>query len=112
MELAALRRTRERPLHPESRHAMARVRFLDAAGAQTAVAHLAWIARRPGVYLSTPGGLLRDSLRHSPLEAAKGAVVFAEAVALARIVGGRDRVGHVHAHFANHPATAAWIVLG
>jgi colanic acid/amylovoran biosynthesis glycosyltransferase len=109
MELAALRRTREAPVHPESRHAMARVRFLDAARAQTAVAHLAWIARRPAVYVSLLAGVLRDSLRHSPLEAAKGAVVFAEAVALARIVA-RDRVAHVHAHFANQPATAAWIV--
>jgi len=109
MELAALRRTREAPVHPESRHAMARVRFLDAARAQTAVAHLAWLARRPGVYMSLLAGVLRDSLRHSPLEAAKGAVVFAEAVVLARIVA-RDRVAHVHAHFANQPATAAWIV--
>ena len=53
--------------------------------------------------------VLRGALRSRPLEAAKEAVVFAEAVALARIVA-RDRVAHVHAHFASHPATAAWIV--
>jgi colanic acid/amylovoran biosynthesis glycosyltransferase len=109
MELAALRRTREPPVHPESRRAMARVRFLDALHAQTVAAHIDWIVRRPGVYLSLLASVLRGSLRLSLLEAAKGAVVFAEAVALARIVV-RDGVAHVHAHFANQPATAAWIV--
>jgi colanic acid/amylovoran biosynthesis glycosyltransferase len=109
MELAALRRTREPPVHPESRRAMARVRFLDASPAQTVAAHISWIVRRPGVYLSLLASILRGCLRLSVLEAAKGAVVFAEAVALARTVV-RDGVAHVHAHFANQPATAAWIV--
>ena len=103
MELAALRRTREAPVHPESRHAMARVRFLDAARAQTAVAHLAWLARRPGVYLSLLAGVLRDSLRHSPLEAAKGAV-------LEHPAEGPERFAHVASIAIS---TAIWkIVVG
>jgi colanic acid/amylovoran biosynthesis glycosyltransferase len=109
MELAALRRTREAPVHPESRRAMARVRFLHAFQPRTVAAHLVWIARRPRAYLSVLADLLRGSLRGSLPEAAKATVVFAEAVALARIAV-RDRAAHVHAHFANHPATAAWVV--
>jgi len=109
MELAALRRTREAAVHPESRRAMARVRFLDRLRLQTVAAHVFWIARRPGAYLSVLVDVMRGSLRVSVLEVAKGAVVFAEAVALARIVV-RDGVAHVHAHFSNQPATAAWIV--
>jgi glycosyltransferase involved in cell wall biosynthesis len=109
MELAALRRTREAAVHPESRRAMARVRFLDRLRLQTVAAHVFWIARRPGAYLSVLVDVIRGSLRVSVLEVAKGAVVFAEAVALARIVV-RDGVAHVHAHFSNQPATAAWIV--
>jgi colanic acid/amylovoran biosynthesis glycosyltransferase len=108
MELAALRRTREAPVHPESRRAMARVRFLDALS-QTVVAQAFWIARRPRAYLSVLASVLRGSLRVSFAETAEAVVVFAEAVALARIAV-RDGVAHVHAHFANHPATTAWIV--
>jgi colanic acid/amylovoran biosynthesis glycosyltransferase len=109
MELAALRRTREAAVHPESRRAMARVRFLDALRPQTVAAHVGWFARRPGAYLSVLVDVLRGSLRVSVLEVGKGAIVFAEAVVLARIVM-RDGVAHVHAHFSNQPATAAWIV--
>jgi colanic acid/amylovoran biosynthesis glycosyltransferase len=109
MEFAALRRTREAPVHPESRRAMARVRFLDAFHPQTVAAHAFWIARRPRAYLSVLADVLRGSLRVSVPEAAKATVVFAEAAALARIAV-RDGVAHVHAHFANHPATTAWIV--
>jgi colanic acid/amylovoran biosynthesis glycosyltransferase len=36
-------------------------------------------------------------------------VVFLQAGALARVAA-RDGVNHVHAHFASHPATAAWVV--
>jgi colanic acid/amylovoran biosynthesis glycosyltransferase len=109
MEFAALRRTREAPVHPESRRAMARVRFLDAFHPQTIAAHAFWIARRPRAYLSVLADVLRGSLRVSVPETVKATVVFAEAAALARIAV-RDGVAHVHAHFANHPATTAWIV--
>ena len=109
MELAALRRTREAPVHPESRRAMTRVRFLDALRPQTLGAHAFWIAHRPRAYLSVLADVLRGSLRASIADTAKTAVVFAEAVALARMAA-RDGVAHVHAHFANHPATTAWIV--
>jgi colanic acid/amylovoran biosynthesis glycosyltransferase len=109
MELAALRRTREAPVHPESRRAMTRVRILDAFHPQTVRAHTFWLARRPRAYLSVLADVLRGSLRVSLADTAKAAVVFAEAVALARMVV-RDDVAHVHAHFANHPATTAWIV--
>jgi len=109
MELAALRRTQEPPVHPESRRAMPRVRFLDTLHPRTIASHLGWIARRPGAYFSTLTHVIRSSLRISLVEVAKGAIVFAEAVALARIVE-REDVAHVHAHFANQPATAAWIV--
>jgi glycosyltransferase involved in cell wall biosynthesis len=36
-------------------------------------------------------------------------VVFAKAVAVARVAA-RERIDHLHAHFASHPATAAWVV--
>jgi colanic acid/amylovoran biosynthesis glycosyltransferase len=109
MELVALRRSREAPVHPESRQAMARVRFLGVPGVPTVAAHVALLARRPRPYLSILATVLRAGLRVSPRHGAKEAIVFVQAVALARTAA-REGVAHVHAHFANHPATAAWIV--
>jgi colanic acid/amylovoran biosynthesis glycosyltransferase len=109
MALAALRRGHERPVHPESRRAMERVRFLSAPRLSIVAAHIALLARRPRTYLSILAAVVRAGLRISPLQAAKEAVVFIEAVPLARTAR-REGVAHVHAHFANHPTTAAWIV--
>lgn len=109
MALAALRRSAEPPLHEASRRAMERVRFLDAPDRSLIGAHLSWLARGPGAYLSTLTGVLRGALRLSPRGAAKEAIVFLRAVPLAGAAA-REGVAHVHAHFANHPATAAWVV--
>jgi colanic acid/amylovoran biosynthesis glycosyltransferase len=109
MELAALRRSGEAPLHPESRIGMERVRFLGAVGARALPAHLATLARCPRAYLSTLAAVLRGAVRQRPRSAAKEALVFVQAVPLARRAR-LEGVDHVHAHFASHPATAAWVV--
>ncbi len=109
MRLVALRRSREATLHPETRRVMPSVRFAGGLRPGTVAAHLAWIVRRPRTYLSLLAAVVRGGLRFSPLEAAKETVVFWQAVGVARTAA-RDGVDHVHAHFASHPATAAWIV--
>jgi colanic acid/amylovoran biosynthesis glycosyltransferase len=109
MQLVALRRTREGAVHPETRRVLPSARFARVLRPATVAAHLAWLARRPRTYLSTLAAVVRGGLRFSPLEAAKETVVFLQAGALARIAA-RDGVDHVHAHFASHAATAAWVV--
>jgi glycosyltransferase involved in cell wall biosynthesis len=109
MELVALRRSREQPVHPETRRALPRVHFPATARPGTLAAHVHWLVRRPRTYLSVLAAVLRGALRFSLLEAAKETVVFLKAVAVARTAG-RQGVDHVHAHFASHAATAAWIV--
>jgi glycosyltransferase involved in cell wall biosynthesis len=106
MQLVALRRSGEAPVHQETARLAPDVRFPS--GAQPA-AHLFWLLRRPRVYLSALAAVVRGALRFSVAEAVREAVVFAKAVAVARIVQ-RERVDRVHAHFASHPATAAWVV--
>jgi glycosyltransferase involved in cell wall biosynthesis len=107
MELAALRRSREQPVHPETARVLPRVRFPGAA--RTVAAQVGWLVRSPGTYLSTLAAVLRGALRFSPREAAHELVVFLAAAGLARGAE-RDGVDHVHAHFASHAATAAWVV--
>jgi colanic acid/amylovoran biosynthesis glycosyltransferase len=109
MELVALHRSREPPIHPQTRTAMARVRFLGVPGPRALGAHLGWLARSPRSYLSVLASVLRGAIRLPPRQAAKQAAVFVQAAALARSAQ-REGIGHIHAHFANHPATAAWIV--
>ncbi len=109
MELAALRRSGEAPVHPESRRAMQHVRFLGLPGSHDVAAHLTLLLRRPRTYLSVLGAVLRGATRIPLRQAAKELVVFVQAVPLARRAARRG-VAHVHAHFASHAATAAWIV--
>jgi colanic acid/amylovoran biosynthesis glycosyltransferase len=106
MGLVALRRSGEPPVHPESAAVLPRVRF---PGAAHPGEHVFWLLRRPRVYLSTLAAVLRGALRFSPKEALTELVVFGKAVAIARTAA-RERTDHLHAHFASHPATAAWVV--
>ena len=109
MQLVALRRSREAPVHAETGRVMPHVRFPGVLRPGTLAAHLAWLVRRPRTYLAVLTAVLRGALRVSLLEAAKEGVVFAKAVAVARSAA-REDVAHLHAHFASHAATAAWVV--
>lgn len=109
MEMVALRHSGEEAVHPESRRALTHVSFLGLPGARVLAAHVAWLARRPRRYLAVLAAVVGAAPRLPPRQVAKHLLVFLQAPALARDAL-RGRVAHVHAHFANHPATAAWIV--
>lgn len=109
MHLAALRRGRGPAVHSQSARVLPDVRFLDRPRPSVVAAHAAWLVRRPRRYLATLVAVLRAARRRSPRRALKDLVAFAQAVPLAHTVA-RAGVAHVHAHFANHPATAAWVV--
>jgi glycosyltransferase involved in cell wall biosynthesis len=109
MRLAALRRSGETAVHDEAMRVLPSVRFPAALAPATLAANLGWLARRPRAYLSTLAAVLRGALRFSVAEAVTEAVVFVKAAAVAREAA-RGGVDHVHAHFASHPATAAWAV--
>jgi glycosyltransferase involved in cell wall biosynthesis len=106
MGLVALRRSREPPMHPDAYAVMPHLRV---AGAAHPEAHLYWLLRRPRAYLAALTAVARGALRFSAREAVAELVVFSKAVALAHHLT-REPVDHVHAHFASHPTTAAWVV--
>ena len=109
MAFAALQRTGEPLLSDGARRLAPRVRFADGLARPTIRANLALLARRPRTYLRLVAETVRGSLGHPAGGVAKGLVVLWKAVALARFAQ-RSSVDHVHAHFASHPATAAWII--
>jgi colanic acid/amylovoran biosynthesis glycosyltransferase len=109
MRLVALRRSGERAVHEETARVIPQVHFAGVPLRENVVANLVWLGRRPRTYLSALAAVVRGALRFSLGEAAKEVVVFFRAAAVARTAA-RDRVDHVHAHFASHPATAAWVL--
>lgn len=71
-------------------------------------AHAHFLRRAPGRYLAALGATLRLALRQlaHPRLALATLAIFPKSVYFARVLATRG-VTHVHAHFANHPTTAA-----
>ncbi len=107
VSLATLLETRESIVQPEAERLRTTVWTAPFVGMATVRAHLQWLVRDRRTYSRTLGRLVRDARRPSELVASLG--VFLKAARLATMAEANG-IGHVHAHFANHPATAAWIV--
>lgn len=109
MSLAALVRSGEQAVHPETREVLASTHFVPLLGGRTLLAHLRALLRHPVRYLRAAAAVLVRSPRTPMGGRLKGAVSFWKAVRIAELARelGAD---HVHAHFANQPATAAWVV--
>jgi glycosyltransferase involved in cell wall biosynthesis len=109
MYLAALTRTGEPVRHDATRAALARAWFPRRLAASTFVAHGWWVRRAPRRYGATLATVLRSAWRTRPTVTLKTLAAFHQGVALARRAN-ETGIEHVHAHFANHAATAGWVV--
>jgi len=74
-------------------------------------AHLYFLRRQSGRYMRALWLCCRTALRHVryPDMSLKTFVIFPKTVYFARLMAERE-VTHVHAHFANHPTTAAMLI--
>lgn len=74
-------------------------------------AHLYFLRRQPGRYMSALSLCCRTALRHvrHPDVSLKTLAIFPKTIYFARLMAKRG-VTHVHAHFANHPTTAAMLI--
>jgi len=108
VELYALQRERSDFVHPEAAAMLDRVHFQPFFGLGTLRAHLFFLRRAPARYFAALFALLRGNLGSARYLA--GAIVFfPKIVAFAREML-EARVSHVHAHFASHPAAAAFVI--
>jgi colanic acid/amylovoran biosynthesis glycosyltransferase len=109
LALASLVKTSEPPVHEETRRVLASTYFLPSFHPDTLRAHARTLVRSPRSYLGTLLRLIAESPATPMGGRLKGVVTFWKAV---RIVDVARELGvrHVHAHFANQPATAAWVV--
>ena len=108
IEIYPLRRQREVIMHPEARPLMSRAHFSPLLSLPILGANLRALGRRPALYLTTLLVLLRKNWGSRRYLA--GAIgLFPKAVYLSSRMRS-DGITHVHAHFASHPAAAAFVV--
>jgi glycosyltransferase involved in cell wall biosynthesis len=109
MFLGALARSGEPPRHPAAVTAMAQAWFVRPLSRAAFGAHWYWLRRSPAAYGRVWRDVARDARRAGAGSLAKTIVIVHESMELAGRVR-EERIDHVHAHFANQPATAAWVV--
>jgi glycosyltransferase involved in cell wall biosynthesis len=95
-------------VHPGAESLAGRVRYHRAFSAELVLAQLHWLARRPRAYLGAWARALAGNAR-SPAFLARAIAVVPRAAVVARRMEERG-VAHVHAHWATHPALAAFVV--
>lgn len=100
----------ERPvaMHPEARAYVQRAHYRGFLSWEIAADNVRVFRRAPRRYLRTLGLLLVE-MAGSWNYLVGSLAIFPLAVHFGELMRGMG-VDHVHAHFANHPATAAWIV--
>lgn len=106
--LVPLMREREAVIHDRAKPWLARAVFTPWASGEILRSNLSWMNRKTGVYLGTLARLILGSLS-SPTTLLKSLAMYPKAAYLAERLPSQG-VGHVHAHFATHPATLALIV--
>lgn len=108
VELFPLVRERESSMQPGAAEFAARAHVVRLRSRAMLAAQWYWLRRRPIRYIATWAGAIVGN-RHSPKFLLRALVVVPTAAAFARTM---DAVGvdHVHAHWATHPALAAWAI--
>jgi glycosyltransferase involved in cell wall biosynthesis/peptidoglycan/xylan/chitin deacetylase (PgdA/CDA1 family) len=107
-EIYPLLRERQPVVHPEAAPLVERARFQPMLSVPVVMANLEALYRRPGAYISVWSEVLRGTWG-SPNFFFGAIGILPKCVWMARQMQ-RDGIGHVHAHFANHPAVAAFTV--
>lgn len=108
VEVFPLLREREEVAHPEAGPLHERAHYSSPLSGEALAAQIFWLLRRPGAYLRA----WRDALwgnRESLKFLSRALVVVPQAALFARKMHELG-VEHLHAHYATHPALAAYVV--
>jgi glycosyltransferase involved in cell wall biosynthesis len=108
IELLPLRRERTASIHPKAEPWLARAHFFPLFSFTTIRSHIVVFARSPRAYVGTFLAVVRGNWPSRRL--LLGALAaWPRAVPMAMQLE-RDGIGHIHCHFATHPALAGYIV--
>jgi glycosyltransferase involved in cell wall biosynthesis len=108
IEIFPLLRERAPVQHADARERVCKAHFVRFLSREVAAAQIHWLRRRPRAYLGVWAEALRAN-RRSPKFLIRALAVVPLAAAFARRMEGLG-VRHAHAHYATHPALAAWAV--
>ncbi len=108
VEVFPLVREREVTMQPGAEDFVARAHDMRLASRPVLAAQWHWLRRRPRRYLATWGRAILGNAR-SPKFLARTLAVVPLGAAFARRIEALD-IDHVHAHWATHPALAAWVI--
>lgn len=103
-----LLRQREQVMHAEARAVVERANYSSVASLRVLAAQCFWMRKRPLAYLRAWWRAIRGNIS-SPKFLARAMVVVPQAAWFARAMQ-EAGVEHVHAHWATHPALAAYVV--
>lgn len=103
-----LQRERSRVVHPEAAPFVARAYFAPIFSWRVFLANVRCLLRQPVNYVSTWMTLVQANMG-SPRYLG-GALLFFPKIVLSGERMRQDGIQHVHAHFASHPAMAAWVI--
>ncbi|MDG2131622.1 MAG: glycosyltransferase family 4 protein [Fuerstiella sp.] len=108
VEVFPLRREQTEKMHPEAVAYVKRAHFLPLLSCEILCDNLSACLKRPRLWLRTLGTLIRANLGCRRF--LFGALaVFPMCVSIAQRMR-QANIDHIHAHFASHPAAAAWII--
>lgn len=99
---------RQSIVHAEARAWLPRARYTPHLSPAVALANARAMVGRPGACLRAWGLALRENLSH-PGFLVRTLLVLPKATAMARQMAA-EGVVHIHAHYATHPALAAWLI--
>lgn len=108
IDIFPLVREREDVQHPEVASLTSRTHYHSVLSVSVVLAQFFWIARRPVQYIGALWNVFRGNAS-SPKFLIRGIVAFLLAGLFAKEIK-RSGIGHVHAHWATHPALAAYVV--
>lgn len=108
VEIFALQQEPSGPRHPEARVYERRAHFAPFLSRELILANLSLLARSPRTYLGVWWAALSGTWR-SPKFFLGALVWYPKCVAFARRMAELG-IEHIHAHFAHHPALAAFVV--
>ena len=108
VELYPLIRERAAKIHPQAEDWVRRAHYTPWFSLPILRSNMHFLLRKPGVYLRTLWNLLWGT-RRSPRFFVGALAFFPKSVHIARLMQ-RANIKHVHAHFASHPAAAAFVI--
>ena len=108
VEIYPLMREKTNVMHSEAVPLVKRAHFTPIMSPGIVASNLRYLFRKPGTYLGTLWTSLRATWGSRRFFAGILAF-FPKAVHMAHLMS-KDNIGHIHAHFASHPAAVAFII--